>query len=318
MTDLGLSDCCRQPSRQLMPKAGGGITIATAATASVPQASATQQVIIPQGIQHVLINNQLYPIIQTANGTHLLIQQPVAQIQTNAQPSGKQVLTAQPISLGTAPAVSQPVLAAAQTEAPTVQPNNSTSQTTPNTAHNNDMNYRPNTNAMKTETAAASTPSVTPSKFANNQALPVRSQPSMLNLNTTPITVSAQTQAMLTKIQSQINLLKTRPNLDEAQKTNLTQLIQMQGQIMNDLRAQMQQYQSQRNQAAASAAANQQSAGSQSSTAPNQANIPTTVNGGLPYIQPSKCIWGWLVHVQCTARCSSHFSIRILNCKQNV
>lgn len=63
-------------------------------------AAGPNNVLIPQGIQHVLINGQLYPIIQTANGTHLLIQQPVGQVQ---QAGGKQVFTAQPIQLGSMP-----------------------------------------------------------------------------------------------------------------------------------------------------------------------------------------------------------------------
>lgn len=54
----------------------------------------------------MLINGQLYPIVQTSNGTHLLIQQPVGQVQ---QQSGKQIYTAQPIQLGGAQQQQQPL-----------------------------------------------------------------------------------------------------------------------------------------------------------------------------------------------------------------
>ena len=79
---------------QILPKVDGQIQIPSNAPGG------PNNVLIPQGIQHVLINGQLYPIIQTANGTHLLIQQPVGQVQ---QAGGKQVFTAQPIQLGNLP-----------------------------------------------------------------------------------------------------------------------------------------------------------------------------------------------------------------------
>lgn len=210
--------------RQIIPK--NEVVAAQPVQAAAAPNSQPSNIIIPQGIQHVLINGQLYPIIQTANGTHLLIQQPVGQIQQ--QNGGKQVFTAQPIQLANAQGVlpNQPASNGTQPAEPTAKEQLPSAQVPVN---------QNNQSLQKTS----------PSKTAKNQ-LPVGTQPSQQpvpargGIQTAPVTVSPQTQQILTKIQNQIEALKPKAGSDPVAKNNLQQLQQIQQQILTELRNQMQ------------------------------------------------------------------------------
>lgn len=250
-------------TRQIIPKLD---------SPAQPGAPATQanNIIIPQGIQHVLINGQLYPIIQTANGTHLLIQQPVGQIQQNG---GKQVFTAQPIQLNNQPiqpAQTQgstqpslgPVVTAALAPATTTNPSTVLSQHNAPTA--TQTSATTNTIQLNPISAASSQPSTSSASASTVPApatgAPVPQQtaqiylPNQYNVQT-PVTVSPHTQQVLSKIQAQIEVLKPKADSDAAVRNSLTQLQNIQQQILNELRNQMHAVQ-QRQQSANQAPAN--------------------------------------------------------------
>lgn len=194
------------------------------------QTNQQNNIIIPQGIQHVLINGQLYPIIQTANGTHLLIQQPVGQIQQ--QNGGKQVFTAQPIQLANSQA------------AVPAQPTSNGTQSAGTIAKEQALNSAPSSSATSNQNSLSSQ-KTSPSKAISNpvpssgqptqQAAPVRG-----GAPSAPVTVNPQTQQILTKIQNQIEALKPKAESDPTSKSNLQQLQQIQQQILRELQNQMQ------------------------------------------------------------------------------
>ncbi|KAF6029789.1 hypothetical protein EB796_011887 [Bugula neritina] len=240
------------PPRQLIPKADG--TSAQGAGAVQPN-----NVLIPQGIQHVLINGQLYPIIQTANGTHLLIQQPVGQVQHS---TAKQVFTAQPVQLGgMAPSQSTQVLTAgnhmqisnSQSLPATEQTNDSVSNADSNihtTAGN--LGLAPimpiSSTGINTMTSTSSShflpTSQTPTNSFHMQPV-ASSQSNTLNnsrrsTNSGSVVVSPQAQQLLAKIQHQLQLFKRKPVLDEEAKKAYAQLQQAEHQVLNNIQSQLQ------------------------------------------------------------------------------
>ena len=238
--------------RQIVPK---NDTLATAVQQLTNQQPAN--VIVPQGIQHVLINGQLYPIIQTANGTHLLIQQPVGQVQQ----AGKQVFTAQPIQLGslqqvpTKPATaSQPVpyLPQGQQSVASAAVASSTSNvgqqalsgqaSTSDTQQQGVLNSAaPPLNSSSYSTSATNNASLTATTLPPNTFSPSTHKSS--STATTyqprhPVPVDARTQQLLTRIQNQIDAFKSKPSLDADARTTLQQLQEAQQRVLNNVRNQ--------------------------------------------------------------------------------
>lgn len=203
-------------------------------------------VLIPQGIQHVLINGKLYPIIQTANGTHLLIQQPVGQVQ---QP-GSQIFTAQPINLGNLQQISG---------APTAeQSQSSTEQTSlqqPMAA--GDVPAQPasalgdltsitqsilqdSESSMNSAMPVLPTTSSHTSNSHESNILSPRSETPTTNPATSPTnnsnTLSPQAQNLLQRVQQQIASFKKMGTLDDAAKKTLAQLEEAQKRCLSDMR----------------------------------------------------------------------------------
>lgn len=243
--------CCSIP-RQIIPRGDGKQPGAVAAAASPAQPGS---ILVPQGIQHVLINGQLYPIIQTANGTHLLIQQPVGQIQQNG--GAPQVFTAQPIQLTNTSTAgntsisaqnitipSQSTIGSSATPTQTVSVSSATvpisSSTTQlaTSATNSSMTSASSTSISQT-TSSMVTVSNTPVSFSTSINLQNGSKSQPTTPPTTSVTVSPQTQQVLSKIHAQIEALKPKAETDATAKQNLNQLQHIQQQIFNQIRQQM-------------------------------------------------------------------------------
>lgn len=250
--------------RPIIPKSDPLSSAVQQLTGRAPPPPQTQQqpgnLLVPQGIQHVLINGALYPIIQTTNGTHLLIQQPVGQVQQG----GKQVFTAQPIQLGSMQQLAvggTPVSTAqhmsyaapgAQLQAHTpLQP------TTQNSQSNLSQPIQATDNATQAGAVNATAPalllptteatSTASSSSSANQSVTNPSQMSkagsgsgLSSIHKNLVAVDARTQQLLTRIQGQIDAFKSKPSLDAGAKNTLLQLQEAQQRVINNVRAQTQ------------------------------------------------------------------------------
>lgn len=285
--------------RQIVPRSDSKQPSSAAATPPAQQGG----ILVPQGIQHVLINGQLYPIIQTANGTHLLIQQPVGQIQQNG--GAPQVFTAQPIQLantstagGTSVPSQSPTIATSsqstgentanttQTQSPVASNSTSQSVTTAVTSSISSTTQAPSASQTTPSKVAVSSNSVTSLPDGTNQINGDKNPPP--NPPPTSVTVSPQTQQVLSKIHAQIEALKPKAETDATARQNLNQLQHIQQQIFNQIRQQMQNVQ-QRANAAQSSTSQSAASGhvtSQSGTV-SGVSTPAAMNSGVSIRAPA-------------------------------